>query len=57
MRGLFDGTLAFADDDVVRLKVAPAYVAMLVNRGRYLDAHGQHERAAALFQQALALGK
>ena len=55
LRGLFDGSLRFAADDVVRVKVAPAYIAMLVNRGRYLAAHGHRERAAAVLQQALAL--
>jgi hypothetical protein len=28
---------------------------MLVNRGRYLALHSQHERAIAAFKQALAL--
>jgi hypothetical protein len=55
MRGLFDGTIAFAPDDVVRLKVAPVYVSMLVTRGRYLSAHGHRERALALLNRALAL--
>ena len=55
MRGLFDGTIAFAPDDVVRVKVAPAYLNMLVNRGRYLAAHGFTERAEALFREVLAL--
>ena len=54
-RGLADGTLRFGKDDVVNLKVLPVYTAMLINRGRYLAAFNQHERAAALFRQALAL--
>lgn len=55
MRGLFDGTIAFEPDDVVRLKVAPVYLNMLVNRGRYLAANGFGDQADALFRQALAL--
>jgi Protein of unknown function (DUF2723) len=54
-RGLADGTLRFEKDDVVNLKVLPVYTTMLVNRGRYLAAFNQHERAIALFRQALAL--
>ena len=55
VRGLADGTLRFAKDDVVNLKVLPVYTTMLINRGRYLAAFNQHERAVALFRQALAL--
>lgn len=55
MRGLFDGTIRFDERDVVRLKVAPVYLSMLVNRGRYLMAYGRRERAAELFKEALAL--
>jgi tetratricopeptide (TPR) repeat protein len=54
-RGLADGTLRFAKDDVVNLKVLPVYTSMLINRGRYLAAFNKHERAIALFRQALAL--
>ena len=54
-RGLADGTLRFADDDVVKLKVLPAYTRMLTNRGRYLALFNQHERAIAAFNEALAL--
>ncbi len=54
-RGLADGTLRFEKDDVVNLKVLPVYTTMLINRGRYLAAFNQHERAIALFRQALAL--
>jgi tetratricopeptide (TPR) repeat protein len=54
-RGLADGTLRFADDDVVKLKVLPVYARMLTNRGRYLAAFNQHERAIIAFQEALAL--
>lgn len=55
MRGLFDGTMRFDERDVVRLKVAPVYLGMLVNRGRYLMAYGRRERAIELFEEALAL--
>jgi hypothetical protein len=54
-RGLADGALRFEKDDVVNLKVLPVYTTMLINRGRYLAAFNQHERAVALFRQALAL--
>jgi tetratricopeptide (TPR) repeat protein len=54
-RGLADGTRRFEKDDVVNLKVLPVYTTMLTNRGRYLAAFNQHERAVALFKQALAL--
>jgi len=54
-RGLADGTLRFEKDDVVNLKVLPAYTSMLINRGRYLALFNQHERAIAAFRQALAL--
>jgi Protein O-mannosyl-transferase TMEM260-like len=54
-RGLADGTVRFEKDDVVNLKVLPVYTTMLINRGRYLAAFNQHERAIALFRQALAL--
>jgi tetratricopeptide (TPR) repeat protein len=54
-RGLADGTLRFEKDDVVNLKVLPAYTSMLINRGRYLASFNQHERAIAAFRQALAL--
>jgi len=54
-RGLADGTLRFEKDDVVNLKVLPVYTTMLINRGRYLAAFNQNERAISLFRQALAL--
>jgi hypothetical protein len=54
-RGLADGTVRFEKDDVVNLKILPAYTSMLINRGRYLAAFNQHERAAAAFRDALAL--
>jgi tetratricopeptide (TPR) repeat protein len=55
IRGLADGTLRFAKGDPVNVKVIPAYTNMLINRGRYLALFGQHERAIAAFEQALAL--
>ena len=54
-RGLADGTVRFEMDDVVNLKVLPAYTTMLVNRGRYLALFDKHERAIEAFKQALAL--
>jgi tetratricopeptide (TPR) repeat protein len=55
MRGLADGTVRFADDDVAKLKVLPAYTRMLTNRGRYLSSFNRHERAIFAFKEALAL--
>lgn len=55
IRGLADGTLRFAKGDPVNVKVIPVYANMLTNRGRYLALFGQHERAIAAFEQALAL--
>lgn len=54
-RGLFDGTLRFEPDDVVVLKVRPAYLAMTATRGAYLESVGDRAGAAAAFEQALAL--
>jgi hypothetical protein len=54
-RGLNDGTLRFEKDDVVRIKVLPAYTAMLVNQGRYHASLNRHARAMSVYQQALAL--
>src|SRR6266576_680198 len=55
IRGLVDGPLRFDKGDPVNVKVIPAYTKMLSNRGRYLALFGQHERAIAVFEQALAL--
>jgi len=54
-RGLADGTVRFENDDVVNLKILSAYTSMLINRGRYLAAFNQHERAIIAFKEALAL--
>jgi hypothetical protein len=54
-RGLADGSIKFLEGDVVRVKVLPAYVAMLVNRGRYLAAHGRHAQAIEAFEAASRL--
>jgi hypothetical protein len=54
-RGLADGTVRFEKDDVVNLKILPAYTSMLVNRGRYLASFNQRERAIVAFKEALAL--
>ena len=55
IRGLADGTVRFDKDDVVNLKILPAYTSMLVNRGRYLAHFGDHNGAIEAFTQALAL--
>jgi tetratricopeptide (TPR) repeat protein len=55
IRGLAGGPLRFAKGDPVNVKVIPVYTNMLINRGRYLALFGQHERAIAVFEQALAL--
>jgi tetratricopeptide (TPR) repeat protein len=54
-RGLADGTFRFAVDDVVVLKILPAYVTMLVNRGRYLETYGRYDEAMQFYKRALAL--
>lgn len=53
-RGLFDGTLRLEAADVARTKVAPAYLSMTFNRGRYLESRGDRAGAAGAYQQALA---
>ncbi len=55
LRGLADGTLRVANNDVAKLKVLPIYMRMLTNRGRYLALFNQHERAILAFKEALAL--
>jgi Protein of unknown function (DUF2723) len=54
-RGFADGTVRFAKDDVVNLKILPVYTSMLVNRGRYLALFNHNDRAVLLFKQALAV--
>jgi tetratricopeptide (TPR) repeat protein len=54
-RGLADVAVRSPSDDVVTLKVLPAYTSMLINRGRYLALFNQHERAILAFKEALAL--
>ena len=55
MRGLADGTARFEKDDVINIKILPAYTRMLTNRGKYLALYNQQERAVAVFKEALAL--
>ncbi len=55
LRGLIEARQWFDQDDVVNQKVLPAYEIMLVNRGRYLAAADQQERAAEAFRLALDL--
>jgi hypothetical protein len=54
-RGLADGMLRFEKDDVVKIKILPAYTRMLTNRGRYLELFNQHDRAATAFREALVI--
>ncbi|HYP25779.1 MAG TPA: DUF2723 domain-containing protein [Blastocatellia bacterium] len=54
-RGLADGTIAFEENDVVRLKVLPVYVGMLANRGIYLAANRRFDEAIKSFEKALEL--
>ncbi|MEK6303403.1 MAG: DUF2723 domain-containing protein [Acidobacteriota bacterium] len=54
-RGLWDGTLRFEPDDVVKVKVTPVYIGMMYNRGRYLAALGMHEQAIEAFRNALEI--
>ena len=53
-RGLFDGTLVLAPDDVASLKVRPMYVSMTANRGAFLRTRGDVAAADAAYRQALA---
>ena len=55
IRGLADGTVRFAKDDVANIKILPAYTKMLTNRGKYLALFNQHEGAILAFKEALAL--
>jgi tetratricopeptide (TPR) repeat protein len=55
MRGWTDGTVRFEKDDVVNVKILPAYTRMLTNRGKYLAMFNQRERAILAFKEALAL--
>jgi Protein of unknown function (DUF2723) len=51
-RGLIDGTIRFAENDVVKEKVLPRYKVMLQSRGQYLAHFHQQERAAVAFEEA-----
>ena len=51
-RGLIDGTIRFADDDVVKLKILPIYKVMLESRGQYLAHFDQLKGANAAFEEA-----
>lgn len=55
IRGLNDGTMKYADDDVVRKSVVPAYTRMLTNTGLYLLSKKMNDRAAIYLRQALAI--
>ena len=55
MRGLADGTVRFAKDDVANLKILPAYTRMLTNRGKYLASVQSARARHHAFKEALAL--
>jgi len=55
LRGLNDGSFSFEEDDVVKLKVLPVYLNMMVNRGRYLQAYGRQAEAIECYRRALSL--
>jgi hypothetical protein len=54
-RGLMDGSPAVREDPVVRQKVIPVYVTMLVNCGRAFAANGDNGRALEAYRQAWAI--
>jgi hypothetical protein len=54
-RSLTAGSRRTESDDVVELKVRPAYTGMLVNRGLYLALHGNPDGAREAARAALAL--
>src|SRR6185312_9064408 len=55
IRGLNDGSFKFTPDDVVTMKVLPAYTIMMINRGRYLEVLGKTPEALEAYRAALAL--
>ncbi len=55
VRGLGDNTLRFAENDVVKQKVLPVYMTMLINTGLYLASQNKHDRAVDWFKQALTV--
>lgn len=52
---LTDGSRRTEPDDVVELKVRPAYSGMLVNRGLYLAVNGRHAEASEAAAAAVAI--
>lgn len=55
MRGLTDPSPVVKEDRVVRQKIIPVYVTMLVNCGRAFQAHGENGRAIEAYRQAWAI--
>lgn len=55
LRSLTDGSRRTESDDVVELKVRPAYAGMLINRGLYLAVHGRRDEALEAANAALAI--
>lgn len=56
-RGLNDGSFSFTADDVVMQKVLPAYISMMINRGKYLEVLGEPAQAAEAYRRALILDR
>ncbi|MEW6129684.1 MAG: DUF2723 domain-containing protein [Acidobacteriota bacterium] len=54
-RGLNDGSLKFENDDVVKKKVFPVYVAMFINNSRYWAFQNRHDQAIEWLKKALEL--
>ncbi|HZR31541.1 MAG TPA: DUF2723 domain-containing protein [Terriglobales bacterium] len=55
LRALQERSRQVDDDDVVKTKVLPAYLSMILNRGRYLQMKGHPQEALAAYKEALAI--
>jgi hypothetical protein len=55
LRGLSDGTVPLVPGTVAADKVPPLYLEMLLERGRYLDAHGADAEADEAYRLALVV--
>jgi hypothetical protein len=55
MRGLINRSPAIDEDPVIRQKVLPVYVTMLVNCGRAFASQGNQQRAMDAYRQAWAI--
>lgn len=54
-RGLSDGTLKFDEDDVVKKKIIPVYLNMMMSSGMFFASQGNQEKAISYFKKALAI--